>query len=422
MAEGQQTQPILPPIRVLDLTEGGCLLGGRLLGDLGADVIKIEPPGGSASRIWPYYGNKEDPAKSIFWWVYNANKRGITLDIRQPEGQEIFKKLVKTADIVLESYEPGYMSSLKLGYEDLLSIKSDLIYTAITPFGQSGPKAHYKASALTIWASGGYLNACGDPDRAPVWITLPQAYLFGGCEGVIGSMAAYIYRLDTGEGQFVDVSMQESAVSPNMNVLQMWDVNHYEFKRVGSASYVAGTGVRQPIYFKCKDGFVMILALGGNDPYASSSERLVKWMDEEGMCPDWLKKMNWWKEYNASVLNQKLADRVGEAIEKFTLTKTNAELYEKGAFERKMLVAPVASAKDISEDVQLKARHYWTELYHPELGKNLPYGGPYISISGNPIHYRMRAPTVGEHNREIYGGELGLKEEYLLKMTQKGVI
>jgi benzylsuccinate CoA-transferase BbsE subunit len=422
MVKKQEKQTLLPAIKILDLTEGGCMLGGRLLGDMGADVTKIEPPGGSTSRIWPYYGNEASPEKSIYWFAYNANKRGITLDIRKAEGQALFKKLVKSADIIMESYQPGYMDSLKIGYADLCQIKADIIYTAITPFGQNGPKAHYSASDLSVWASGGFLNDCGDPDRAPVWITLPQTSLFGGCEGAIGSLAAYTYRLDTGEGQMVDVSMQESAVSPNMNVLQMWDVNHLEFKRVGSASYVAATNVRQPIYFKCKDGYVMILALGGNDPYASSSERLVKWMDEEGMCPEWLKKMNWWKEYNASVLTQQLADKVGEAIEKFTLTKTNAELYEKGAFDRKMLVAPVASAKDISEDIQLKARHYWTEMYHPELGKNVPYGGAFISLSGNPIFNRMRAPTIGEHNREIYGGELGLSENDLQAMQKKGII
>ncbi len=422
MVDKEQTQNILPPIRILDLTEGGCMLGARLLGDLGADVIKIEPPGGSASRIWPFYGNAESPDKSIFWYAYNANKKGITLDILKPEGREIFKKLVKSADVVMESYEPGYMDNLKIGYADLCRVKKDIIYAAITPFGQKGPKAHYKASALTVWASGGYLNACGDPDRAPVWITLPQTYLFGGCEGAIGALTAYLYRLDTGEGQFVDVSMQEAAVSPNMNVLQMWDVNHLEFKRVGSASYVAGTGVRQPIYFKCKDGYVMILAIGGNDPYASSSGRLVQWMDEEGMAPEWLKKLDWWKDYNASALKQDLADKVGQAIEKFTLTKTNHELYQKGAFDKKILIAPVASTKDISEDIQLQARHYWTELYHPELQKNIPYCGPFIRLSENPIHYRMRAPTTGEHNHEIYASELGLTDEYLNKMSQKGVI
>jgi crotonobetainyl-CoA:carnitine CoA-transferase CaiB-like acyl-CoA transferase len=122
------------------------------------------------------------------------------------------------------------------------------------------------------------------------------------------------------------------------------------------------------------------------------------------------------------VLTQQLADKVGEAIEKFTITKTNAELYEKGAFEKKMLVAPVASAKDISEDIQLKARHYWTEIYHPELGKNIPYGGAFISLSENPLFNRMRAPTIGEHNKEIYTAELGMSEIDLQAMQKKGII
>ena len=335
MVNKKEINSVLPPMRVLDLTDGGCMLGGRLLANAGADVIKVEPPGGSFFRIGPYYKDIKEPDKSFFWFAYNANKRGITLDLRKPEGQNIFKQLVARTDIIMESFEPGFMSSLNLGYEDLCKIKPDIILTSITPFGQNGPKARYAASALTVWASGGYLNACGDPDRAPVWISLPQSFLLGGAEGAIGSLTAYFYRMNTGEGQHVDVSMQEAAVSPNMNILQMWDVNHVEFQRVGSASYVAGTGVKQPIYFKCKDGYVMILAIGGNDPYASSSERLVRWMDEEGMAPDWLKQLNWWTDYNASDLKQELADRVGEAIEKFTLTKTKDELYQKGAFDRK---------------------------------------------------------------------------------------
>ncbi len=422
MVKGTLFNSILPPMRVLDLTEGGCMLGGRLLGDAGADVIKIEPPAGSPSRIWPFYHDIHTPENSLFWFAYNANKRGVTLDIHQPRGQDIFRKLALRADIILESYEPGYMSSIRLGYTDLCRIKPDIIFTSITPFGQTGPKAHYAASALTVWASGGYLNACGDPDRAPVWITLPQTYLFGGAEGAIGSLAAYLYRLETGEGQMCDVSMQEAAVSPNMNVLQMWDVNRVEFRRVGSASYVAGTGVKQPIYFKCLDGYVMILAIGGNDPYASSSERLVQWMDEEGLAPDWLKSLDWWSDYNASALKQELADRVGVAIEKFTLNKTKDELYQKGAFEKKILIAPVSSTKDISEDIQLKARHYWIHLFHPELNEDIPYCGPFISLSETRITYRRRAPLIGEHNNEIYTGELGLTPDEISILKRDKII
>jgi crotonobetainyl-CoA:carnitine CoA-transferase CaiB-like acyl-CoA transferase len=422
MNQNQNGKSVLPPIRILDLTEGGCMLGGRLLGDAGADVIKIEPPGGSPSRIWPYYHGINEPEKSLFWFAYNANKRGITLDIQKQAGQELLKKLAAKADIILESFEPGYMQKLGLGYDDLCKVKKDIIMTSITPFGQSGPKANYSASALTVWASSGYLNACGDPDRAPVWITLPQTYLFGGCEGAIGSLSAYYYRMDSGEGQWIDVSMQEPAISPNMNVLQMWDLNKYEFKRIGSASYVAGTGVKQTIYFKCKDGFVMILAIGGNDPYASSSERLVQWMDKCGLAPEWLKKLNWWKDFNASKLSQELADKVGAAIEAFTLTKTKDELYQVGAFDYKILIAPVSSAKDITEDIQLSARNYWMSIYHPELDEDITYSGPFIRFSETPVQYSRRAPLPGEHNLEIYGGELGLSNAELSVLKSKAVI
>ena len=141
MVKNQAPKSNSAPYRVLDLTEGGCMIGGRLLADLGADVIKIEPPGGSPSRIAPFYKDIPDPEKSLFWFAYNANKRGITLDMTKTEGQDLFKKLVKTADVVIESFAPGYLDSLKLGYADLCKIKPDIILASITPFGQNGPKA-----------------------------------------------------------------------------------------------------------------------------------------------------------------------------------------------------------------------------------------------------------------------------------------
>src|SRR4030042_359261 len=154
MSNQPKSDTALGPYRVLDLTEDGCMLCARMLGDLGADVIKIEPPVGSRSRIAPFYKDINDPEKSLFWFAYNTNKRGITLDITRGEGQGLFKKLVKTADIVMESFEPGYMGGLGLGYNDLTKIKPDIIVTSITFFGQSGPKSKYKGSDLTAWASG----------------------------------------------------------------------------------------------------------------------------------------------------------------------------------------------------------------------------------------------------------------------------
>lgn len=417
-----KTKSALSPYLVLDLTEGGCMIGGRLLADLGANVIKIEPPGGSFSRTGPYYKNCIDPEKSIFWWSYNTNKRGITLDITKAEGQEIFKNLVLRADAVLESFEPEYLNRLKLGYTDLCEIKPDIILTSITPFGQNGSKAQYRASDLTVWASGAYLYACGNPDRAPTWISFPQASLFGGTEGAIGTMTSIWHRNNTGEGQHVDVSMQESALSPNLNVLQMWDVSGVEFHRLGGALYVPSTGVQQPIYFKCQDGYIMILVQGGNEPFISSSARLVKWMEEENMAPDWLITLNWQLDYDATTMGQQIADRVGQVVERFTLTKTKAELYQEGAIKRQILIAPVSTTKDISEDLQLESRNYWEKLDHDYLNDSIVYCGPFIRMSETPIKYHRRAPFIGEHNDEIYGFELGIAREKLDSLKEMDVI
>ncbi len=412
----------LPPYRVLDLTEAGCMVGGKVLGDMGADVIKIEPPGGSPSRIGPYYKKIEDPEKSLFWFAYNANKRGITLDITRKEGQDIFKKLAKKADIILESFEPGYMSSLGLGYADICAIKPDIIYSSITPFGQNGPKSYFKGSELTVWASGGFLYTCGDADRAPVWISFPQACLFGGMEGAIGAVAAIWHRLRTGEGQYVDVSMQECAVSPTFKTLQMWDTNKFEYQRSGGNLQSARTGVLETIYYRCKDGYVMVLVQGGSDPFVSSSKRLAKWMTEEGMAPEWLQKLDWVVEFNAETMGQEIADKMKETVEAFTLTKNKEELYIEGGLKRGILVAPVYNTKDICENKQLEARVYWTKHEHPELDDSLTYCGPFIRMSETPIENKRRAPLIGEHNQEIYSGELGIEQAELETLKKRGII
>jgi benzylsuccinate CoA-transferase BbsE subunit len=413
---------LLPPYRILDLTQGGCLLAGRILGDMGADVIQIEPPDGSPSRIAPFFGQDLDPEKSLYWWAYSANKRGITLDITAAKGKQLFRKLVKTADAVIESFAPGYLDSLDLGYEDLCKVKNDIILTSITPFGQSGPKAQYPASDLTVWASGGYLYACGNPDRAPTWISFPQTSLFGGTEGAIGTLTAIWYRHNAGEGQQVDVSMQESAVSPNLNVLQMWDVSHVEFHRLGGSMYVPSTGVSQQIYFKCQDGYIMILVQGGTEPFISSSSRLVKWMEEANLAPDWLRKLDWKVDYDASTMGQAIADRVGETVELFTLTRTKNELYQEGAIKRQILLAPVSTTEDISQDLQLKSRSYWVKVNHPDLTRDITYCGPFIKMSETPLKIRRPAPHIGEHNIEIYRDEINLSQNELISLKARGII
>src|SRR3972149_79549 len=198
----KEPEGCLEPYRVLDLTAGGCSLCGKILGDLGADVIRIERPGGNPDRsLGPFYKDIPDREKSLFWFAYNANKRGITLNIETADGREIFRRLVKRADFVIESLPPGYMDSLHIGYAVLKEINPRLIMAGISPFGQKGPYAHSNASDLITMAMSGFMYLHGDPDRPPVWISFPQASISAGAECAAAALIAHRHREGGGGGR-----------------------------------------------------------------------------------------------------------------------------------------------------------------------------------------------------------------------------
>jgi len=417
----EQKESALTPYRVLDLTEDGCLLAGRMLADLGADVIVIEKPGGSPSRLGPFYKNIPHPEKSLFWFAYCANKRGITLDIESFTGRELFYRLCRTADIIIESFNPGYMENLGLGYSDIAKIKPEIIMTSITWFGQTGPKAHYNACDLTAWASSGYLYICGDPDRAPVWISFPQARTKCGAEAVSGALTALWHRQMTGEGQHVDISIQECLVPSLLNTLSLWQIEGYEYVRTGTSVFSPLKGVKFGFTLPCKDGYIAITMMGGGTiGYVNHMNGMVNWMNEENMAPEWLKEIDWARDYDASKVSQELIDRVEHSFSEFTLTKTKKELYEEGMC-RGLLIAPVSTAEELLNNIQLNTRAYWVTLEHPEIDEPLTYPGPFAILSETPITYRCRAPFIGEHNEEVYT-ELGVSKRELSLLKEARVI
>ena len=416
-----QQETMLGGYRVLDLTEGGYLLAGTQLAELGADVIKIEPPGGSPSRNrGPFYKDIPDPEKSLFWFAYNVNKRGITLDIEKADGREIFKRLVKGTDIVLESFPPGYMNSLGLGYSSLCEVNPDIILTSISPYGQEGPKAHYKAHDLTLWASGTLFFASGDPDRPPTAVSYPQAELDGGLRGVGASLAALWHREMTGEGQHVDVPIQQELVWMDVQIVGYWECLKYMIKRQGPGLSTPWAFLRW--IWPCKDGYVQAGVAGGAGAgIADSTTRLVEWMDEEGMAPEWMVNTNWFFDFDIVKMTQEDVDRINVAPSKFFLTKTKAELGEE-ALKRQLIACPVHDIKDIGDDVQLTARNYWVQVEHPELGDTLTYCGPFGNLSEAPCRIVRRPPLIGEHNEELYEGDLGLSRQELILLKHAGVI
>ena len=196
--------------RVLDLCDDKGVLCTKIMADLGADVIAIEPPGGAATRCCgPFYHDQVHPERSLFFWYFYANKRSITLHPETPDGQALFKALVKTADVLVETFPPGYLDRLGLGYADLRAFHPGLVMTSITGFGSTGPYCHYKAPDLVGLAMGGLMYLCGEPDGAPVPPGGQQGDHLAALNGVTGTLIALWHREITGEGQHVDAPRAE---------------------------------------------------------------------------------------------------------------------------------------------------------------------------------------------------------------------
>ena len=426
MNNQKKEEHLLSPFRALDLTDEKGFLCGKILGDLGVDVIKIERPGGDPSRnIGPFYHDIPDPEKSLYWFAYNSNKRGITLDIETSDGQKIFKKLVKTADFVVESFHPGYLDKLGLGYSNISKSNPRIIMVSITPFGQTGPYKDYKASDIVAEAMSGFMFLTGDPDRPPVRISFPQAFHHAGAEAAVGAIMAHYYRQKNGEGQHVDISLQSSICPALLNAPLFWDLNKIKLRRAGAsrvglftATFTAGTRNVWP----CKDGYVSFQLFGGNLG-GNSNKALIDWMDSEAMAPEYLKQVNWSAFDFVYYIKEKPEEleRYAEAIADFFKTHTKAELFDE-ALKRRVLLYPVNTMKDIVEDIQLTDRGFWEKVEHPELGVNLDYPGAFVKCSESSCGIRYRAPLIGEHNSDVYTNDLGYSSEQLGLFKERGII
>ena len=416
---------LLGGYRVLDLTDEKGHVCGKVLGDFGADVIKVERPGGDPSRnIGPFYKDIPHPEKSLLWFSMNTSKRGITLNIETLGGREIFRKLVETADFVLESFPPGYMDDLGLGYSELEKIKPDIIVTSITPFGQSGPYARYQSTDLVGCAMGGLVRILGELGRPPVRMSYdPQAYFQVGVHAALGSMVAHYHRVLTGEGQHVDVSMQEAVALSTMTAAEVYDL--MKVNVIGTGQFFVSP--RPEPYgllflrfvYPCKDGHVVIYYAGGASGLIQSSQALLDWANEEGMALE-LKGYDF-RQWDGSTITQQELDQQYEAIIEFLMTKTKDELFEE-AIKRGIMLAPCATTEEISRNPHLQARGFWEKVDHPELGETIVYPGAPVRMEETPWRIQCRAPLPGEHNEEVYEKELGFSREQMAIMKAQNII
>jgi len=409
---------MLSPYRLLDLADEQGYMCGKLMADMGADVIKIEPPGGDPSRrLGPFFHDEPHPEKSLSWFAYNVAKRSITLNLDKEDGREIFKKLVATADFVVESFGPGYIDRLGLGYSELGRIHPGLIMISITPFGPAGPYRDSKGSDIVLWSLGLHMLPYGDDDRPPVRVTGElQAYLNAGAQAAAAAAIALHYRSVTGEGQLITISIQECI--SRLAIIGTWDVNKRPIRR-GPVVNLAGNTIRARYVWPCKDGDVVML-LGGGPLNVARVKILLDWMEEEGMLNDYLRNFDW-LNFDYTVTSQEVIDNISEPILEFFAKHTKEELFL-GAIKRRLMLYQVSTVEDISNSAQLTSRDYWVELEHPELDTKIKYPGAFTKSTLLPPRLRCRAPLIGEHNDEIYCSELGISREALIVLKQAGIM
>jgi crotonobetainyl-CoA:carnitine CoA-transferase CaiB-like acyl-CoA transferase len=318
---------MLSPYRVVDLTRGNADLGPMVLADLGAEVVRVEPPGGGdARRAQPLAPSLEPGMQSLRFQAFNRNKRSLTLDLDTPQGRADFLKFVAGSDFLFEDLAPGEMDARGLGFDALRRVNPRLVYVAVTPFGQDGPYASHMATDLTLSAMGGMAALIGEADRPPVRVSVPQAWLHAAAESAVAAMVGHWRRLATGEAQFVDVSVQCAVFWTGLQAMIAHAIQGKDFERSGSALQL-GT-ITLPLVYPCSDGEAVLIANG------PTMVPLVRWMAEEGVVPaEWI-TLEDWPTYDVRVLSgqpTKLTyDEVMAAIARYTSRHSKQELLIRG--------------------------------------------------------------------------------------------
>ena len=426
------TQTALDGVRILDLTTELGHYAGKLLADLGADVIKVEPPAGDPSRARaPYWRDQPGRETSLRFWYFNANKRSVTADLGQFDGRWLLGELVKTADIVIESWtaaERAQLSEHGVDPDAYMEAQPALIWVSITGFGLDGPKAGWEVTDIVAQAAAGIATLAGYPDGSPMRIAGNQAYIVAGISAAQGALLALLAAEATGIGQQVETSMQEALSICQETAHLQWDFQGSSRQRVGEQYRIPGIGT-----YETQDGF--IYSMVGIPGFGAPWSEVIRWMDEDGMAEDLTEPpyAETFANFNLRILLDPeeqakyapILDRAQEVLSTFYASKSTMELYE-GGQGRRLLIGQVATPADIGDSTHLAARDWWLELSQPTtLGQDdagLKFPGPPYRLSATPTTVRRPAPRIGEHNQEVWVGEVGIPAEDLIAFAGEGAI
>ncbi|MFO7962764.1 MAG: CoA transferase [Desulfobacterales bacterium] len=380
---------------------------GKLMADLGAEVIKIESPviGDEARRRKPYAGEKEGVERSGLFAYLNTNKFGVTLDPETNRGKSIFEALIENADILVENYLPKEMASMGLDYESLEKINPRLIMTSITPFGQTGPYRNYKATELNLYNGGGYGAGTTCVAEPPVPIPVKaggrQALFGAGLSAAVATLCAVFSRENIGEGQHVDISALECMAGQLESAIEHWTFNENEIAGVT-------VPVAMPIMpLPCKDGYVFLMCVQDHE-----FDNLRNVMGN----PEWADN----ELFENRFTRAQYFDALTIFLVQWAQDYTKEEIFRM-CQEGSVPVAPDYTAKEVVHSEHLNARAYFVDIDHPEIGVATYPGAPY-RFSETEWRIVRRAPLLGEHNEDIYCGRLGYSLQDLAHMRKNGVI
>ena len=377
----------------------------KLMADLGAEVIKIEAPGGDMARArGPFPGGTSHPEKSGLFLYLNTNKRGVTLDLRTPQGQEVLVQLAANADLLVHNVPPPDMAAHGMDFDALAQRNPQLVMTSITPFGLSGPYRDYAATDLTLWNAGGlaYLNGGGpgSDDLPPLKAFGQQAEFQGGLNAAIASLGALFARLQRGRGQHVSISIQESIAA----ILEL----AFEFlPYMGLVASRLGTKPIQPLDFlECRDGWIFVCCV--------EESQWQSFVDVMGN-PEWASM----ELFENRIMRAQNWDALKLLLQEWAQEQSVMELYQAGQ-ARRVPLAPVSTMADLLASDHLKTRGFFAVIDHPQAG-SLRYPGAPYRFSATPWAIRRPAPLLGQHNAEVFG-EIGLSAAELSALQQAGVV
>ena len=403
------SQSALSGRRVLEIADEKGVYCGKLLADMGADVIKVEPPGGDGTRdIPPFWRDEPHRDGSLFFLYMNTSKRGITLDVTSARGRELFLQLAAGADLVIETLSPGRASALQLGYEDLAAANPAIVVTSITGFGQTGPYSEYASADIVANALGGAMQVTGAPEDPPVALAGLQAWISTSTCAAVASLIALHHATRTGTGQHVDISAEEVMTSvTHICGVGKWLDDGIVPTRFGTALFAS---VPSGAY-RCRDGFIYLMV---NRP--AHWKALARWVNEVTGNEEVLDPMFDGPSAVRQPHRELLDIFIGEMLDRLTVD----QVYREGQ-RRHLAVTPVNRALDVIADPHLAARGYFTELHQAHTGFATYPGAPY-RLDATPWRMARPAPRAGEHNTDVYMGELGLDTRDLEGLGRAGTI